>query len=73
MKSKLTSNIVLRVDDELKARLDEIQKNTGISISEVIRQSLNSFVEYYDAHNCVTLPIVIVPAKELKRDSAGGK
>lgn len=67
MKPKLTSNVILRIDDDLKAKLAKIQSETGCSVSEVIRQSLASFVEYYEKNKCIVLPIVVVPLKELER------
>ncbi len=73
MKPKLTSNIILRVDDELKTSLPKIQTETGFSVSEVVRQSLLSFVDYYNKHKCVVLPISVIPARDLdklKRDAA---
>ena len=73
MKPKLTSNIILRVDDELKTSLTKIQSETGFSISEVVRQSLLSFVDYYEKNKCIVLPISVIPARDLdklKRDAA---
>lgn len=66
MKPKLTSNVIIRIDDDLKAKLAKIQSETGCSVSEVIRQSLASFVEYYEKNKCIVLPIVVVPLKELE-------
>ena len=65
MKPKLASNIIIRVDDELKSRLNRVQDMTGYSISEVVRQSLESFAEYYEKNNCIVLPITVIPQKEL--------
>lgn len=48
MKPKLSSNLILRVDEELKRRLADVQSQTGYSVSEVVRQCLNSFVDYFD-------------------------
>ena len=73
MKPKLTSNIILRVDDELKTSLTKIQSETGFSISEVVRQSLLSFVDYYEKNKCIVLPISVIPARDLdklRRDAA---
>lgn len=66
MKPKLTSNVILRIDDDLKSKLAKIQNETGCSVSEVIRQSLASFVDYYEKNKCIVLPIVVVPLKELE-------
>ena len=41
MKPKLSSNLILRVDEELKRRLADVQSQTGYSVSEVVRQYLN--------------------------------
>ena len=38
MKPKLSSNLILRVDEELKRRLADVQSQTGYSVSEVVRQ-----------------------------------
>ena len=73
MKPKLTSNIILRVDDELKTSLTKIQTETGFSVSEVVRQSLLSFVDYYEKNKCIVLPISVIPARDLdklRRDAA---
>ena len=66
MKPKLTSNVILRIDDDLKSKLAKIQSETGFSVSEVVRQSLASFVDYYEKNKCLVLPIVVVPSKELE-------
>lgn len=66
MKPKLTSNVILRIDDDLKAKLAKIQSETGFSVSELVRQSLASFVDYYEKNKCVVLPIVVVPLKDLE-------
>lgn len=73
MKPKLTSNLILRIDDELKNRLSGIQEQTGYSISEVVRQCLNSFADYYEENRCIVLPLSVVPQKELDALKAGGK
>ena len=65
MKPKLASNIIIRVDDDLKARLNRVQVMTGYSISEVVRQSLLSFADYYEKNKCIVLPITVIPQKEL--------
>ena len=65
MKPKLASNIIIRVDDDLKARLNRVQDMTGYSISEVVRQSLLSFADYYEKNKCIVLPITVIPQKEL--------
>lgn len=67
MKAKLNSNLIMRVDDELKSRLSKIQDETGCSVSEIVRQCLSSFVNYYDKNKCVVLPLEVVPQKELKK------
>lgn len=67
MKPKLTSNIILRVDDELKTSLTKIQSETGFSVSEVVRQSLLSFVDYYEKNKCIVLPISVIPARDLDK------
>ena len=67
MKAKLNSNLIMRVDDELKSRLNKIQDETGCSVSEIVRQCLSSFVNYYDKNKCVVLPLEVVPQKELKK------
>ena len=73
MKPKLTSNLILRIDDKLKNRLSGIQEQTGYSISEVVRQCLNSFAAYYEENRCIVLPLSVVPQKELDALKAGGK
>lgn len=66
MKPKLTSNVILRVDEELKNKLADIQRETGYAVSEVVRQCLNSFVDYYEKNNCIVLPLSVIPVKELE-------
>lgn len=66
MKPKLSSNLILRVDEELKRRLADVQSQTGYSVSEVVRQCLNSFVDYFDKNGCIILPLSVVPTRELE-------
>lgn len=73
MKPKLTSNLILRIDDSLKNRLSGIQEQTGYSISEVVRQCLNSFADYYEENKCIVLPLSVVPQKELEVLKQGKK
>ena len=65
MKPKLTSNLIMRVDESLKTRLAKIQDETGCSISELARQCLYSVADYYESHKCITLPVAVIPQKEL--------
>ncbi len=65
MKPKLSSNVILRVDEELKGRLARMQKKSGCAISEIMRQCLISLVEHYEANNSITLPVVVIPEKDL--------
>ena len=39
---------------------------TGYSVSEVVRQCLNSFVDYFDKNGCIILPLSVVPTRELE-------
>ena len=65
MKPKLSSNVILRVDEDMKSRLSLIQERTGCSISEIVRQCLSSLIEYYDNNNCLILPVAIMPRKDM--------
>ncbi len=65
MKPKLSSNVILRVDEDMKSRLSLIQERTGCSISEIVRQCLSSLIEYYDNNNCLILPVAIMPRKDV--------
>lgn len=69
MKSKLSSNLIIRLNDDLKRDIAHIQDASGCSISEVVRQCLVSFVDYYKENKCVILPVTCVPVREMKRKS----
>lgn len=67
MKPKLSTNVILRVDDNLKRRLANLQEGSGCSISEILRQCMESLAEYYEANHSITLPVAVIPKKELKQ------
>ncbi len=66
MKPKLSSHLILRINEELKNEISEIQKNSGCSISEIVRQCLVSIVENYKENNCIVLPVAVISKKELE-------
>lgn len=66
MKQKLSHNLLIRVNDSLKKDIDAIQQDSGIVISEFVRQCLSSMVEYYKKHDSITMPVVVIPKKEYK-------
>lgn len=65
MKPKLTNNVIIRIDENLKEELAKLQIESGCPISEFLRQCLSSLVDYYKKNKSITLPVVIIPQKEL--------
>ncbi|MBO5782070.1 MAG: hypothetical protein J6R08_06395 [Opitutales bacterium] len=66
MKPKLSTNLILRINEDLKSKLVKIQAESGCSTSELVRQCLLSIAEYYDKNNCLILPVVAIPKKDLE-------
>lgn len=64
MKQKLTNNLLVRIDDDLKEKLAAIQEESGLVTSEFVRQCLKSMVKYYEENGCIVMPVVVIPKKE---------
>ena len=73
MKEKLSNNLLIRVNSALKKDLDAIQADSGLVMSEFVRQCLISMVDYYKKHDSITLPVVVIPKKEYKALTASSK
>ncbi len=56
-KEKKTKIIYSRMDDTMIARLKEIRKRTGISVSEIIREAVRQLFQEVDKSGSINLKI----------------
>jgi hypothetical protein len=64
---KKTFTIGIRVDAELYERLQKTVAVTGIEPSSLGRSCLEALVGYIEREREITLPLAVVPQKELDR------
>lgn len=59
--------IHVRIAAELKERVQELSRVTGLDEATLVRKSLESIAEYFDEHGELTVPFVILPKSAVKK------
>jgi hypothetical protein len=59
MKPVKTTNITIRIDDELDARVVAMEKATPVRRAEIIRQLLDAACRYFEEHGQIVFPVEI--------------
>ncbi|MES2572145.1 MAG: hypothetical protein V4710_19070 [Verrucomicrobiota bacterium] len=59
--------IHVRIDEALKDDMQRLKKATGLDDAAIVRACLESVVEYFNEHEEITLPLVIMPKSTLKK------
>lgn len=53
--------ISVRVSPEIKAALDEVEKQTGIKQANLIRACIEALINYVKEHHEITCPLIVKP------------
>lgn len=61
--------IHVRIAAELKERVQELSRVTGLDEATLVRKSLESIAQYFDEHGELTVPFVLLPKSALKKGS----
>ncbi|WP_309398559.1 hypothetical protein [Cerasicoccus maritimus] len=64
--SKPKESLNVRIDPELRARIDHISAETRLSITGMIESALDSIADYYDEHGELLLPLATLPRRRVE-------
>lgn len=62
---KKTYQLGVRMDEDLLARLRAFEKQTGVSSSALVRATLESALDYFEAEKEIVFPLCCVPRSKI--------
>lgn len=63
----------VRIAVELKERVQEVTKVTGLDEAALVRSALEAIAEYFEEHGEITLPFVMLPKSLAKGFGVAGE